>query len=85
MTTIGLEVVLSIVFGFLGGRWLDGKLGSEPWLLIVGTAFGVAAATRFLWRASKRMQAMTERDGFKTSSTGRSARFALEQKEREGR
>ena len=85
MTTVGLEVVASIAIGFLGGRSLDGRLGTEPWLLVLGCVFGLGTAARFLWRASKRMQAQTARDGFKASSTGRSARFALEQKEREGR
>ena len=85
MTTVGMELVLSIALGFLGGRWLDAKLGTEPWLLVVGCVCGLIAGVRFLWRARQRMQKLTEADGFKASSTGRPARFALEQKEREGR
>ncbi|HEY3594079.1 MAG TPA: AtpZ/AtpI family protein, partial [Polyangiaceae bacterium] len=27
--TVGLDIVLSILVGFLGGRWLDGKLGAH--------------------------------------------------------
>ena len=41
--TVGLEVVLSIVFGVLAGRWLDGKLGTEPWIMIVAP-FGTSAS-----------------------------------------
>ena len=37
---VGLQFAATIgVFAF-GGYWLDGKLGSEPWLLIVGVLLG---------------------------------------------
>lgn len=60
--TIGLEIVLSIAFGFFGGRWLDGKLGTEPYLSIVGFCFGVAAAVKAFMRASREMKAAAERE-----------------------
>jgi F0F1-type ATP synthase assembly protein I len=81
-STVGLEMALSVLFGTLAGQWLDGKLGTSPWLLIAGVFFGAAAAGRFLWRAARRMQKATEKDGFDPSHTGRPARFALEEKER---
>jgi ATP synthase protein I len=52
--TVGLEVVLSVLLGFLGGWWLDGRLGSGPWLTLLGLAYGVAAAARALYRAARR-------------------------------
>lgn len=79
--TLGLEMVLSALFGFFGGQWLDGKLGTAPYLASLGFFFGIAAAIRALFRATKRMQRATETDGFKASQTDRPARFALEQKE----
>ncbi len=60
--TIGLEVVLSIAFGFFGGRWLDGKLGTEPYLAILGFVFGIGAAVRAFQRALREMQAAAERE-----------------------
>jgi len=81
--TVGMDIVLSIVFGFFGGRWLDGKLGTEPYLAILGLAFGLAAAGRFLYRATRRAEREMKTDGFKESSVGRDARFALDQKDNE--
>jgi ATP synthase protein I len=52
--TVGLEVVLSVLVGFLGGWWLDQKLGTDPWLTLIGFAYGVAAAARALYRAARR-------------------------------
>lgn len=52
--TVGLEFFFSILFGFLGGRWLDEKLGAHGWLTMIGFGFGVAAGFRFLWRAAQR-------------------------------
>lgn len=82
-STVGLELVLSIIVGFLGGRWLDGKLGTHPWLSLVGFFFGVAAGFRTLWRAGRRMQRETERDGFREEDTDRAARFELEERRKE--
>lgn len=52
--TLGLEVVLSIAVGLLGGNWLDEKFGTSPWLTLIGLAYGLAAAGRSLYRANKR-------------------------------
>jgi F0F1-type ATP synthase assembly protein I len=84
-TTVGLDLVVSILFGFLGGRWLDGHFGTGPWLMIAGLLCGSIAGFRFLFRAAAKMQREAERDGFKASRTGRSARYALDQKDDEGR
>ena len=52
--TVGLEVVLSIVAGFILGRWLDQKFGTGGWLTAIGAAYGVAAAARALYRAARK-------------------------------
>ncbi len=82
-STVGLELAVSILIGLLGGWWLDGKLGTSPYLAISGLGCGLIAGFRFVWRAAKRMQRDVDRDGFQESRTGRSARFALDQKERD--
>lgn len=81
--TLGLEMVLSVLFGMFGGRWLDGKLDTAPYLMIAGFGFGVAAAVRALLRAMRDMRRETARDGFRESTTDRPARFALEQRDAE--
>jgi ATP synthase protein I len=54
--TLGLEIALSIVVGLFGGTWLDKKLGTTPWLTIIGLAYGLAAAGRAVYRANKQMK-----------------------------
>jgi ATP synthase protein I len=60
--TIGLEVVLSIAFGFFGGRWLDGKFGTEPYLAVLGFCFGIGAAVRAFMRAAAEMKIQADRE-----------------------
>lgn len=81
--TIGLEMVLSVLFGLFVGRWLDGKLGTEPYIMLCGFGLGVAAAVRALLRSLREMKRETARDGFRESETDRPARFALEQRKQE--
>ena len=82
-TTIGIELVLSILFGYVAGNWLDGKLGTAPVLAIVGFVVGTAAGFRALYRAAKRLQREAEKDGWKDSLADRPAKFALDEKEHE--
>lgn len=58
--TVGLELVISILVGFLGGRWLDGKLGTHGWLTLIGLLFGTVAGFRSLYRAAVKMRKETE-------------------------
>ncbi len=60
--TLGLEIVLSILLGLFGGRWLDGRFGTEPWLSVVGFFFGAAAAVRAIQRVVRDMRRETERE-----------------------
>jgi ATP synthase protein I len=36
----GSQLVVIFLFGFFGGRWLDAKLHSTPWLTVVGIILG---------------------------------------------
>lgn len=60
--TLGLEIVLSIMLGFFGGRWLDAKLGTDPYLGVLGFFFGCGAAAKSILRTMKEMKAVTERE-----------------------
>ena len=44
----GLEVGLSVVAGALLGFFFDKEFGTDPWGLLVGMFFGVAAAAKVL-------------------------------------
>lgn len=54
MSSVGLELAISVLLGMFGGRWLDGRLGSEPWLMLVGICLGFAAGLRGILRAMDR-------------------------------
>jgi ATP synthase protein I len=54
LASVGIELSISTVIGLLGGRWLDGKLGTEPWLMIVGLVLGVTAGFRSLIRTAQK-------------------------------
>jgi F0F1-type ATP synthase assembly protein I len=41
---LGWYVGLCIYIGTWGGLWLDRKLGTGPWLVIIGLLFGVFLA-----------------------------------------
>ncbi len=40
---LGLQLALSVMLFLVGGRWLDGKLGTRPWLTLIGAFVGMAA------------------------------------------
>jgi len=58
--TVGLDLVLSILVGFFGGRWLDAKLGAHGWLTVIGFALGTIAGFQSLYRAAVKMRKETE-------------------------
>lgn len=60
MATLGMELVLSIAVGFFAGRYLDGKLGTAPWLSVVGFLFGIGASVKAIHRAWAQMQAIAK-------------------------
>ncbi len=60
---IGLELFLSIVIGFLLGRWLDHKfLGSHGYGTAVGTIVGVYTGFRALWKLAQQAQREAEEE-----------------------
>jgi F0F1-type ATP synthase assembly protein I len=51
--SVGLELAVSVLLGLFGGRWLDGKLGTDPWLTWLGLGLGIITGYRAVWRALK--------------------------------
>ena len=60
--TLGLEIVLCVLLGFFGGRWLDGRFGTDPWLSVLGFFFGCGAAGKAIHRSLKEMHEVTARE-----------------------
>ena len=50
LSTIGLSFVFALVIGFAAGYWLDGVLGTKPWLSFVGFFLGLAAGVLNVYR-----------------------------------
>jgi len=40
----GSSFAITIVLCVFAGNWLDGRYGTDPWGVLVGTLFGIAAA-----------------------------------------
>lgn len=42
-SSVGLVFVISIVLGWAFGSWLDKKLHTDPWMMLIFTLLGIAA------------------------------------------
>ncbi len=52
--TIPILIAVGPVVGFFIGRWLDEKLGTEPYLLVLFLIFGFIASGREIYGIIKR-------------------------------
>jgi len=50
-----LQLVVAVILMFFLGNWLDGKLGTAPWLMFTGLAVGFAAGFFAFLRAVQKM------------------------------
>ena len=66
---LGIEFAVTVIVCFVGGRWLDGKMGSEPILALIGLLVGIGAATFLLLRAVNRL---SDRERGKANTDGES-------------
>ena len=53
LSTVGLELGFSVLLGLFIGQYLDGVLGTEPWLLLLFLLLGAGAGFRRLYRLLK--------------------------------
>ena len=47
---LGSSLAALVLVGVGAGYWLDGKLGTRPWLLLLGGLLGIAMAALELYR-----------------------------------
>jgi F0F1-type ATP synthase assembly protein I len=50
LAAVGFEFGAVVALFFLGGTFLDGKLGTDPWLTVAGALLGVALGMYLLIR-----------------------------------
>ena len=55
-SSMGFELGLSVVVGFLIGSWLNEWLGTDPWMLLVFGTAGIVAGYRSIFRLVKRVR-----------------------------
>lgn len=55
ITTLGLEFAVAEALGVWVGYWLDGKLGTRPWMLLLGACAGFSLGLYLVLRAAKEM------------------------------
>jgi len=68
LSTIGMSFVFALVIGFGVGFWLDGLIGTKPWLAFVGFFFGLAAGVLNVYRVMQLAGSNSSKDS--TSSNG---------------
>ena len=47
---MGVQFLIAILLFLFIGKWLDSRLGTSPWLLIVGVFLGATASTVAMYR-----------------------------------
>ncbi|MFH0765667.1 MAG: AtpZ/AtpI family protein [Calditrichota bacterium] len=55
-SNLGAIIAASVLAGFFGGWWLDGKIGSKPILAIIGAFIGMAGGFVHLVRVLNQSQ-----------------------------
>lgn len=61
LASIGITLVLAIVIGFFGGKWIGGKLGNADIGSYIGFAIGTAAGFIEMFRSVARWNRQLER------------------------
>ena len=51
---IGTQLFVCVMLGVLLGKWLDDRFGTSPWLLLVCSFLGMAAAFKSMYDMAKK-------------------------------
>lgn len=55
LLSAGAELSAAVLLPTFIGGWLDVKLGSRPWLMLIGALVGVVGGMYRLWLVSQRL------------------------------
>jgi ATP synthase protein I len=78
--SLGIEMLVAILVGTLAGYWLDGKLNTRPWLMLLGFILGAAAGFRGIFRLLKNETSSTLKKEVKGSNSQDESRETDKQK-----
>jgi F0F1-type ATP synthase assembly protein I len=59
-SAVSTELAVAIIGGLLGGNWVDGKLGTGPWLALGGLLLGCFVGFRALYRLLKSSESLDD-------------------------
>ena len=62
IASLGTEFALTEIIGAAAGYWLDKKLGTLPWCLLVGVVLGFALGLSRVIQAAKQAGTKKERE-----------------------
>jgi len=54
LSQIGVTIIACLAVGILLGKFLDSQLGTAPWLLLLFTLLGIAAAFKSIYDLSNK-------------------------------
>ena len=60
--TIPAIMLAATLIGFFGGRWADDKLGTEPYLMILGLVLGIGSAGIETYKLIKKASALENKN-----------------------
>lgn len=62
LSIVGIQFPVAIAIGFFWGKWLDGHLGTWPWLTAAFSFFGIIAGFVNLFRITAQAERMERLD-----------------------
>jgi ATP synthase protein I len=54
--SLGLEMGAAVAIGLAIGWWLDSRLGTAPWLMLVFLLLGIAAGFKGVYTTARKLQ-----------------------------
>jgi F0F1-type ATP synthase assembly protein I len=60
VSAVGMELAVGLLLGYFGGRWLDEKLSTAPWLMWTGLGLGFLAGFRGIYQLIKKAKSQLE-------------------------
>ncbi len=60
--SVGFELIVSMIVGYVFGKWLDEKVGAGGWLTGLFSVAGVYAGFRSIFKAAKTMERDVEKE-----------------------
>lgn len=58
-SSISVEIASATTVGYFGGRWLDSKFNTDPWLMLAGLLLGMAGG---MWGVYVTLETFRKKD-----------------------